>query len=45
MYLNPENETNWDELVLDQATEPSEGVRASEKLLRELPASPRQQVC
>jgi len=44
IYLNPENETNWDELVLDRGEEPSEAVRASEKLLRELPFSPRQQV-
>jgi len=44
IYLNPENETNWDELVLDEATEPSQAVLASERLLRELPPSPRQQV-
>lgn len=44
IYLNPENETNWDELRLDQATEPSQAVLASERLLHELPPSPRQQV-
>jgi len=46
IYLNPENETNWDELVLDErpSSDPGEAVRAAEKLLRELPRSPRQAV-
>jgi len=44
IFLNPENETNWDELVLDRTTDPPESVRAAERLLRELSRSPRQQV-
>jgi len=45
IYLNPENETNWDELDVDAPrAEPSDAVRAAERLLRELPASPRRQV-
>jgi len=46
IYLNPENETNWDELQLDERPggDQSEAVRAAEKLLRELPPSPRQAV-
>ena len=27
IYLNPENETNWDDLDIDQRAEPSEAVR------------------
>ena len=46
IYLNPENETNWDDLELDErgGGEPGEEVRAAEKLLLELPRSPRLQV-
>jgi tetratricopeptide repeat protein 21B len=44
IYLNPENETNWDELDVDRHIEPSEAVRAADKLLREMPASPRREV-
>merc|ERR1719181_197213 len=44
IYLNPENETNWDDLVLDASKEASEEVRAAERLMRELPKSPRAEV-
>ena len=44
IYLNPENETNWDDLNLDAPAEPSEAVRAAERLLREMPLSPRREV-
>ena len=44
IYLNPENETNWDELNIDGPAEPSEAVRASVRLLRELPPTPRREV-
>ena len=44
IYLNPENETNWDELNIDAQIEPSEAVRAADRLLRELPNSPRREV-
>ena len=44
IYLNPEHETNWDEVALDQRSDVPEAVRASEKLLQEMPRSPRQQV-
>jgi len=44
IYLNPENETNWDNLEVDRPSEPSEGVRAAERLLREMPSSPRREV-
>ena len=46
IFLNPENETNWDEVTLEdvRSSPPSESVAAAEKLLRELPRSPRQQV-
>jgi len=44
IYLNPENETNWDELNIDSHVEPSEAVRAADRLLRELPTSPRREV-
>ena len=43
IYLNPENETNWDDLELDKRQELPEPLRAAEKLLHELPRSPRQQ--
>ena len=38
---NPESETNWDDLALDQRSEPVEAVRAAEKLLHELPRALR----
>jgi tetratricopeptide repeat protein 21B len=44
IYLNPENETNWDELNIDLHVEPSEAVRAADQLLRELAPSPRREV-
>ena len=44
IYINPENETNWDELNVDAPVDPSEAVRAADKLLRELPPSPRREV-
>lgn len=44
VYLNPENETNWDELQLDARHEGNDAVRAAERLLRELPQSPRREV-
>merc|ERR1719181_1771889 len=44
IYLNPENETNWDEVVLDQRPANQEAVVAAEKLLHEMTRSPRQQV-
>jgi len=44
IYLNPENETNWDDLNVDMTVEPSDAVRAADKLLRELPPSPRREV-
>jgi len=44
IYLNPENETNWDDLNVDANVEPSEAVRAADKLLREMPPSPRREV-
>ena len=46
IYLNPENETNWDELELDinPASDPGDAVRAAETLLRELTRSPRREV-
>merc|ERR1719272_2114361 len=44
IYLNPENETNWDDVALDQRADAPEAVRAAEKLLQEMPRSPRQQV-
>ena len=31
IYLNPEHETNWDEVALDQRSDVPEAVRASEK--------------
>eukprot|EP00964_Phaeocystis_antarctica_P064399 scaffold38725_cov36-Phaeocystis_antarctica.AAC.1 len=43
IYLNPENETNWDDVALDQRADAPEAVRAAEKLLQEMPRSPRQQ--
>ena len=39
-----ENETNWDELNIDTHAEPSDAVRAADRLLRELPPSPRREV-
>ena len=44
IYLNPENETNWDELNIDAHTEPSDAVRAADRLLREIGNSPRREV-
>lgn len=43
IYLDPDRETNWDELELASSPQPSDAVRACERLLRELPRSQRQQ--
>ena len=38
IFLNPENETNWDNLNVDAPAEPNEAVKAAERLLREMPS-------
>ena len=43
IYLNPENETNWDDLNIDNQVDPSDAVRACDRLLRD-PHSPRREV-
>ena len=42
IFLNPENETNWDELELASRAENSDAAVAAETLLREMKACPRQ---